>query len=113
MTDPDEYANHIDNGAFTIASAAQFLHQYNRLLESTGVSANTLYNEQAAKIAFPRAISGITLEYQTMNNSAVVKQADVVLLTYPLDYGQNYTSANAIADLDYVCYANPLYEPAN
>ena len=38
-----------------------------------------------------------------MNNSIEVKQADVVLLTYPLDYSQsNYTYADKLLDLDYV-----------
>lgn len=38
-----------------------------------------------------------------MNNSVQVKQADVVLLTYPLDYGQsNYTASDKLLDLDYV-----------
>jgi len=39
-----------------------------------------------------------------MNNSAAVKQADIVLLNYPLDYGVNYTEADKLLDLDY--YAN-------
>lgn len=33
-----------------------------------------------------------------------VKQADVVLLTYPLDFGQDYTAEDKLLDLDY--YAN-------
>jgi trehalose/maltose hydrolase-like predicted phosphorylase len=44
----------------------------------------------------------VTLEFTTMNGSAVVKQADVVMVTYPLDYTANYTSKNALDDLDYV-----------
>jgi predicted dinucleotide-binding enzyme len=37
-----------------------------------------------------------------MNNSVEVKQADVVLLTYPLDYNQNYTTQDKLEDLNYV-----------
>jgi hypothetical protein len=37
-----------------------------------------------------------------MNDSVAVKQADVVLLTYPLDYGEDYTAADKLLDLDYV-----------
>lgn len=56
-------------------------------------------------IEFPQSDVGITLEYQKMNNSVEVKQADVVLLTYPLDYDQNnYTTTNRQLDLDY--YSN-------
>ena len=56
-------------------------------------------------IQFPQAGPGITLEYQKMNNSVEVKQADVVLLSYPLDYDQNgYNVTNRQLDLDY--YSN-------
>ena len=42
-----------------------------------------------------------------MNDSVAVKQADVVLLTYPLDYGQNYTADDKSLDLDYVSLSHP------
>jgi trehalose/maltose hydrolase-like predicted phosphorylase len=102
MTDPDEYANNVDNGAFTIASAAELLKEANALRIAQGLPINETWQEQWQNIAFPRAPSNITLEYQTMNDSVAVKQADVVLLTYPLDYGENYTAADKLLDLDYV-----------
>lgn len=102
MTDPDEYANNVDNGAFTIASAAELLRLANELRISDGLEQNETWATQASNIAYPRAESGITLEYQTMNNSVAVKQADVVLLTYPLDYGTNYSAVEKLLDLDYV-----------
>jgi hypothetical protein len=37
-----------------------------------------------------------------MNGSAAVKQADVVLNTFPLDYSANYSAQDALNDLDYV-----------
>ena len=37
-----------------------------------------------------------------MNNSVPVKQADVVLNTYPLNYRNNYTEEQSLNDLDYV-----------
>lgn len=46
--------------------------------------------------------NGVTLEFTTMNGSAVVKQADVVLDTYPLAYTANYTEQDSLNDLDYV-----------
>lgn len=95
----------MDNPAFTIASAADLLVLANDLREQQGQARNQTWDKQAKQIAFPVAPSNITLEYQTMNNSVVVKQADVVLLTYPLDYGQsNYTTAEKLQDLDYVSY---------
>ncbi|KAF7908370.1 uncharacterized protein EAF01_004125 [Botrytis porri] len=104
MTDPDEYANNKDNGAFTVASAATLLELANDLRISQGLEANSTWQQQQQNIEFPSAASNITLEYQTMNNSVAVKQADVVLLTYPLDFNQNYTEADKLLDLDY--YAN-------
>lgn len=47
--------------------------------------------------------NGVTLEYTTMNGTAAVKQADIVLLTYPLVY-DNYTANTSLTDLNY--YAN-------
>lgn len=102
MTDPDEFANNIDNGAFTIASAASLLNAANDLKAAQGLPVNKVWKTQSENIEFPTAPSQITLEYQTMNNSAEVKQADVVLLTYPLDYNQNYTTEHKLKDLDYV-----------
>ncbi|KAF4629958.1 hypothetical protein G7Y89_g8180 [Cudoniella acicularis] len=104
MTDPDEYANNVDNGAFTISSAADLLKQANSLLIAQGLPTNETWETQYENIAFPSAPSNITLEYSGMNNSVAVKQADVVLLTYPLDFGQSYTAADKLLDLDY--YAN-------
>jgi hypothetical protein len=39
-----------------------------------------------------------------MNDSVVVKQADVALLAYPLDFQQDYSQAQKLLDLDY--YSN-------
>lgn len=73
MTDPDEYANNVDNGAFTIASAAELLKQANSLRVLQGLEANETWQTQYENIAFPTAASNITLEYQTMNNSVAGK----------------------------------------
>ena len=102
MTDPDEYANNVDNGAFTVSSAASLLKQANNLRTAQGLPINETWQTQFENIEFPTAKSHITLEYETMNNSVQVKQADVVLLTYPLDYNQDYTTQDKLADLDYV-----------
>ncbi|KAJ5219710.1 hypothetical protein N7468_008914 [Penicillium chermesinum] len=87
LTDPDEYANHVDAGGYTMPLIAETLRRAND---------------------FPNVLvlreNGVTLEFTTMNGSAVVKQADVVLDTFPLDYTANYTTQNSLNDLDY--YAN-------
>ena len=108
MTDPDEYANNIDNGAFTLASAAEFLKEVNAFRAKEGLEPNATWQAMSDNIAYPSAPSNITLEYETMNNSAAVKQADIVLLTYPLDYSDNYTLSDKLLDLDYVCSPRPF-----
>ena len=102
--------NQVDNGAFTIASAAKLLGVANKLREMRGIARNATWDDQASKVALPRSDTGITKEYQTMNDTVAVKQADVVLLPYPLEFQQNlaltdslnYTTTNSIQDLEYV-----------
>ncbi|KAG9242852.1 glycoside hydrolase family 65 protein [Calycina marina] len=104
-TDPDEYANNVNNTAFTLAAAARVLKEANYL---RGTNRNATWDEQADGIAISNSDSDITLEFQGMNNSAAVKQADIVLLTYPLGFmgtSENpYEVAEELIDLDY--YAN-------
>lgn len=81
-----------------------------------GMEANKTWNTQAANIYISRSSIGsqgtIVDEYTGMNGSIEVKQADVVLDTFPLNYQQNYTAANSLSDLEYyagkqVCLTPP------
>ena len=101
-SDPDEYANNVNNTAFTIASTSKLLQTANLLRMQDGLPPISLWDDQAAKIAFPQTSSGITKEYDGMNDTVVVKQADTVLQTYPLDFTQNYNLSDRLADVDYV-----------
>ncbi|KAJ5594612.1 uncharacterized protein N7459_000820 [Penicillium hispanicum] len=103
MTDPDEYANAVDAGGFTMPLIATTLKYANSFRQQFGLEENTTWHDMAANILVLRE-NGVTLEFTTMNGSAVVKQADVVLNTYPLDYNSNYTTQDSLNDLDY--YAN-------
>ncbi|CCT73100.1 ATH1-Acid trehalase, vacuolar [Fusarium fujikuroi IMI 58289] len=103
MTDPDEYANHVDAGGFTMALASETLIQANKIRRQFGMTENKTQDEIASDVLFIRE-NGITLEFTTMNGSAIVKQADVVLMSFPLGYNDNYTDQNGLDDLDY--YAN-------
>ncbi|KAI9700687.1 MAG: hypothetical protein M1836_002056 [Candelina mexicana] len=101
-TDPDEFANHVDNGAYTMALIATTLSTTNTFRSMFNMTPNATFDDQAANIALPRdAGAGIVSEYTSMNGSISVKQADVVLLTFPLDYTDNYTTLNSLTDLDY------------
>lgn len=100
MTDPDEYANHVNAGGYTMAMIAETLLYANAFRKEFGLEQNSTWNEMAANVLILRE-QGVTLEYTTMNGSAVVKQADIVLNTFPLDYNNDYTQQNALTDLDY------------
>ncbi|KAL4891446.1 glycosyl hydrolase family 65 central catalytic domain-containing protein [Aspergillus ambiguus] len=102
MTDPDEYANNIDAGGFTMAVVSETLQYANSFREQFGLEPNDTWTQISDNVLILRE-NGVTLEYTTMNGTAVVKQADIVLTTYPLVY-DNYTAQNALNDLDY--YAN-------
>ncbi|KAL2005063.1 hypothetical protein VTN00DRAFT_2913 [Thermoascus crustaceus] len=100
MTDPDEYANHVNAGGYTMPMIAKTLLNANSFRQQFGLEQNSTWNEMAANVLVLRE-DGVTLEYTTMNGSAVVKQADVVLNTFPLDYNNDYSEQNALTDLDY------------
>lgn len=80
---------------------AQTLTNANKFRKDFGLEVNSTWNEMAENVLVLRE-NGVTLEFTTMNGSAVVKQADVVLNTYPLDYSANYTQQDSLNDLDYV-----------
>ncbi|KAH2973347.1 hypothetical protein KXW43_005162 [Aspergillus fumigatus] len=103
MTDPDEYANHIDAGGFTMPLISETLSYANSFRKQFGLEQNETWTEISENVLLIRE-DGVTLEYTTMNGTAVVKQADIVLVTYPLVYDNNYTAQHALNDLDY--YAN-------
>lgn len=53
----------------------------------------------------PFAPSGILQEFRGANNTAVIKQDDVDLINYPLDYSSvNYTQADKLTSLDYASH---------
>jgi trehalose/maltose hydrolase-like predicted phosphorylase len=103
MTDPDEFANHVDNGAFTMALISNTLTHTNFFRSIFGQTPNDTWAEQAEAVQISRnEEAGITLEYTGMPGNVDVKQADVVLVTYPLSYtAENYTNEDSLSDLDY------------
>ena len=102
MTDPDEYAMNVDNGAFTMAMIQWTMHTANFFNHHYGQPENSTWDKQASALEMPlNEEEGITLEYTGMNGSISVKQADVILRTYPLDNHMNYPIENQLADLDY------------
>ncbi|KAK5062678.1 hypothetical protein LTR84_004751 [Exophiala bonariae] len=114
MTDPDEYANHIDNGGFTLASVSNHLNYANQFRSYFNTTPNETWTEQAQNVLFSTDVeANIVLEYPEMNGSTSVKQADIILITYPLSYtGQNYTAERSLSDLDYYAAKQSIDGPA-
>jgi hypothetical protein len=101
LTDPDEYANHVNNGAYTNAGIAQLMSWATQAAQILGETPDPRWMDVADNIYIPQDPSlNLILEYDGMNNSVEVKQADVVLLTYPLEY-PNVTNEQAIQNLRY------------
>ncbi|KAL8929031.1 MAG: hypothetical protein Q9208_001474 [Pyrenodesmia sp. 3 TL-2023] len=112
MTDPDEYANHVDNGGFTMPLIADTLMYANMFRGLFGLPQNETWEEQAANIFIERnADAGIIEEYTGMNGSIEVKQADVVLNIFPLNYLNNYTTTNRYNDLTFYAGKQSLNGP--
>jgi hypothetical protein len=96
-----------------MAMFAMTLTYANTLRKLFGLPQNQTWNDMAQNMLISRdPASGITLEYTTMNGSTVVKQADVVLNTFPLRYTDNYSPEDSLKDLEYVCRTPYLaFEP--
>jgi trehalose/maltose hydrolase-like predicted phosphorylase len=106
MTDPDEYANFVDDGAFTNAGIATILDSTISAARILGkeheIAAN--WTEIAQKITIRQSnVSQVTLEYDGFNGTTEVKQADVPLLIYPLEFAKQYPEKepSPSADLEY------------
>lgn len=85
---------------------ADTLMNANMFRQMFGLAPNATWADQAANIYISRnGGADIIEEYTGMNGSIAVKQADVVLNTFPLAYMQNYSAQDALSDLDYVSYS--------
>lgn len=92
-----------------MAIVAETLMQANKFRDKFGLGENDTWDEMASDVLLIRE-NGVTLEFTTMNGSAVIKQADLVLMTFPLGYSDNYTDQQGLNDLDYVSHtATPFY----
>lgn len=94
----DEYANHVDNPAFTLALIKTLLVDTNELRARFGIPPNVTWTTISDNILIPtNENAGIILEYGAMNGTINVKQADVVLIDDFLDFPNPYS----LSDLDY------------
>ncbi|KAI7619489.1 carbohydrate-binding module family 32 protein [Hortaea werneckii] len=97
-TDPDEYANHVDAPGYTEVLIKTQLDTANDLRGRLGMVQFDAWSNISSIMEIPvDQNADIIKEYETMNNTISVKQADVVLVDDFLDYPNPYTNN----DLDY------------
>lgn len=81
----DEWAENVDNNAFTNAAAISNLEFATEAAKVLGLSPNTDWMLVAGNIPVLKMPDGVTREHATYNGEGI-KQADVNLLSYPLKY---------------------------
>ncbi|MEU6663341.1 discoidin domain-containing protein [Streptomyces sp. NPDC046821] len=97
---PDEYSNGVDDGVYTNAVAATALRSAARAARLVGAKAPTAWTTIAGKLRIPYDPKRkVFLQYAGYDGSTI-KQADAVLLLYPLDWKPMPKGA-AAATLDY------------
>ncbi|GAA5861901.1 hypothetical protein JCM8547_008590 [Rhodosporidiobolus lusitaniae] len=85
-TSPDEYSNHRNNSAMINGALSVTLRQAIELGALLGYEAPSNWSTIADNITMLSSPTGILLEFEGYNTQVPVKQADVVLLTYPFEY---------------------------
>lgn len=94
----DEYANFVTNPGYTMALMKTHIETANLFRTAFGLETNSLAVNASANIEIPISTeTDLILEYETMNGSISVKQADVVLIDDFLDYPNAYS----LSDLNY------------
>ncbi|WP_153796283.1 glycoside hydrolase family 65 protein [Foetidibacter luteolus] len=94
----DEWAENVDNNAFTNAAAKANLYAASEAAKLLGLNADADWKHVADNIPVLKMNDGVTREHATYNGEGI-KQGDVNLLAYPL---KEITDATQIKkDLDY------------
>lgn len=79
----DEWAENVDNNAFTNAAARLNLEYATRAAQELGLPADTAWQYIASHLVFTKMKNGVTREHDSYKGQHI-KQADVNLLAYPL-----------------------------
>lgn len=91
---------------------ADVLINANQFRAKYGLETNESWGTQAQNVVIERnANAQISLEYSGMNGSINVKQADVVLKTFPLRYEEDYTPQESLSDVDFYAAKQSLDGP--
>lgn len=95
---PDEYSNGVDDGAFTNAGAATALRHATRAAGLVGEQAPSRWNAVADGLRVPYdSDKKVFLQYDGYKGSTI-KQADTVLLRYPLEWPMSDAAARNTLD---------------
>ncbi|EMG45528.1 hypothetical protein G210_4288 [Candida maltosa Xu316] len=113
LTDPDEYANHVDNGAYTNAGIALVMKWAQIVGNHLGKDVPNTYKDITEKMFLPTGDNSqnITLEYSGMNSSVGIKQADVIMITYPLE-NELIDEDQAYTNMEFYSMKQVSYGPA-
>lgn len=112
LTDPDEYANHIDNGAYTNAAISALVGWARRAGSILGVSKpEYLPIEGNMNVPVSPDDPNLVLEYLGMQADVGIKQADVIMMSYPLE-NELLTLEQARANMDFYSSRQVSFGPA-
>ncbi|OEU87278.1 haloacid dehalogenase [Streptomyces abyssalis] len=95
---PDEYSNGVDDGVFTNAGAATSLRQAARAAQLLGEEAPPRWKEIAGKLRIPFDEKNKVFEQYDGYEGSTIKQADTVLLQYPLQWPMSKATARRTLD---------------
>ncbi|RLV90768.1 Cell wall acid trehalase ATC1 [Spathaspora sp. JA1] len=113
LTDPDEYANHVDNGAYTNAGISLVMKWAIAMGNHLGKEVPQIFQNIAGNMYLPSANNSqeITLEYSGMNSSVAVKQADVIMINYPME-NELLDKEQAYENMEFYSMKQVSYGPA-
>lgn len=95
---PDEYSNGVDDGVFTNAGAATTLRTAARAAELLGKDAPASWKSVADKLRIPYDKKKQVFQQYDGYKGSVIKQADTVLLMYPLEWPMSKQAATNTLD---------------
>jgi len=95
---PDEYSNGVDDGVFTNAGAATALRHAGRAAQLLGKQAPEKWSKVAGKLRIPYDKKKKVFQQYDGYDGSTIKQADTVLLQYPLEWPMSKGSASRTLD---------------
>ncbi|MFI0213824.1 discoidin domain-containing protein [Streptomyces lydicus] len=103
---PDEYSNGVTDGVFTNAGAATALRNATRVAAVLGEHAPASWRTLADKLRIPYDSRNKVYEQYAGYRGTTIKQADTVLLMYPLEWPMSQARASRTLDF-YAAHTDP------